>query len=121
MNVSDVVERSAVTERAYLRWLQRGCPHGSPDYDWFEAEQELMREHAARAEAAVAPSVPVTPVASSEPVAAPAKPVAKRSRGRRGSIESSAAPASGNGASSRRRGPASSTKPAASSKRRAAG
>ena len=30
-----------VAERAYFRWLERGCPMGSPDQDWFEAEMDL--------------------------------------------------------------------------------
>lgn len=28
---------------AYQHWLERGCPEGSPDEDWFFAEQELRR------------------------------------------------------------------------------
>ena len=28
---------------AYLHWLERGCPDGSPEEDWFFAEQELRR------------------------------------------------------------------------------
>jgi hypothetical protein len=32
------------TERlAYQLWLERGCPIGSPEQDWFRAE-ELQRE-----------------------------------------------------------------------------
>jgi len=30
-----------VAERAYRRWVERGCPLGSPDQDWFDAEREL--------------------------------------------------------------------------------
>jgi hypothetical protein len=26
---------------AYTLWQARGCPEGSPDIDWFLAEQEL--------------------------------------------------------------------------------
>ena len=26
---------------AYDRWKARGCPHGSPQEDWFHAEEEL--------------------------------------------------------------------------------
>jgi hypothetical protein len=113
---SSVVEQSAINERAYLRWQQRGCPDGSPDYDWFEAEQELLREQATLAAASVAVASP----AASEAGARQPNPAQKRSRGRRGNIETSAEPAAGTGAPTRRRGPASSTKPAAGSKRRAA-
>ena len=33
-----------VAERAYRRWVDRGCPQGSPDEDWFEAERELLSQ-----------------------------------------------------------------------------
>jgi len=30
-----------VADLAYQRWVERGCPQGSADLDWFEAECEL--------------------------------------------------------------------------------
>jgi hypothetical protein len=30
-----------VAERAYLHWIERGCPENSAEEDWFEAEREL--------------------------------------------------------------------------------
>ena len=30
-----------ISARAYQRWHQRGCPDGSPELDWREAEEEL--------------------------------------------------------------------------------
>jgi hypothetical protein len=30
-----------ISARAYDRWHQRGCPDGSPEVDWREAEEEL--------------------------------------------------------------------------------
>ena len=30
---------------AYTLWQQRGCPDGSPDVDWLQAEAELMAKH----------------------------------------------------------------------------
>jgi hypothetical protein len=30
-----------IAERAYQLWLGRGCPQGSPDMDWLQAEQEI--------------------------------------------------------------------------------
>jgi len=30
-----------ISTRAYERWHQRGCPAGSPEVDWREAEDEL--------------------------------------------------------------------------------
>jgi Protein of unknown function (DUF2934) len=41
---SDVPERSMnqdIAKLAYALWQQRGCPYGSPEFDWFEAEQTL--------------------------------------------------------------------------------
>ena len=45
----DSVEESAepeptqdqIAELAYTLWQQRGCPNGSPEVDWQEAEEEL--------------------------------------------------------------------------------
>jgi hypothetical protein len=31
-----------VSELAYQLWFERGCPIGSPDEDWFKAEDELL-------------------------------------------------------------------------------
>ncbi len=30
-----------VAERAYSYWLERGCPEGCPEEDWYRAESEL--------------------------------------------------------------------------------
>lgn len=30
-----------VARRAYQLWLERGCPDGSPEEDWYRAEHEL--------------------------------------------------------------------------------
>jgi hypothetical protein len=38
---SDRTPVSAITKRAYELWLERGCPEGSPDEDWYKAESEL--------------------------------------------------------------------------------
>lgn len=42
-----------IAARAYQRWHERGCPHGTPEEDWHRAEEELRRErsqsHASRA------------------------------------------------------------------------
>ena len=35
------LERGQIETLAYLRWLERGCPFGSPEDDWYRAEQEL--------------------------------------------------------------------------------
>jgi hypothetical protein len=39
---SDSVNRHGlVATRAYRYWEERGCPIGSPEVDWFHAEQKL--------------------------------------------------------------------------------
>ena len=30
-----------VRRTAYRRWQERGCPEGSPEVDWYGAEEEL--------------------------------------------------------------------------------
>ena len=40
-NVSETVGEDAVTALAYQLWQERGCPIGSAQRDWFQAEQEL--------------------------------------------------------------------------------
>jgi hypothetical protein len=30
-----------IEERAHELWEARGCPDGSPEVDWFQAEQEM--------------------------------------------------------------------------------
>jgi hypothetical protein len=34
-------DRSDIAALAYQLWHDRGCPMGSPDEDWFRAEDEL--------------------------------------------------------------------------------
>ena len=31
-----------IASLAHALWQQRGCPEGSPEEDWFRAEQELF-------------------------------------------------------------------------------
>ena len=38
-----------IAEQAYLYWQARGCPEGSPEEDWFRAEQELRKKAASAA------------------------------------------------------------------------
>jgi hypothetical protein len=32
-----------IARLAYALWQQRGCPEGSAEFDWFEAERNLQR------------------------------------------------------------------------------
>jgi hypothetical protein len=50
---SEVPETSTqedIAHLAYALWQQRGCPEGSPEFDWFEAERTLSEpsEHGPR-------------------------------------------------------------------------
>ena len=38
---TSLVSQDEISARAYHRWRQRGCPDGSPEVDWQEAEEEL--------------------------------------------------------------------------------
>ena len=33
-----------IAAMAYQLWIARGCPEGSPEVDWFQAEENLRRE-----------------------------------------------------------------------------
>jgi hypothetical protein len=48
------IEEDLIREKAHELWLERGCPDGTPDEDWYRAE-ELLRE-AAPAESPAEPA-----------------------------------------------------------------
>jgi hypothetical protein len=37
-------DQANIARLAYLHWLERGCPIGSPEKDWSQAEQDLKNE-----------------------------------------------------------------------------
>jgi hypothetical protein len=37
-------DQANIARLAYLRWLERGCPIGSPEEDWSRAEQDLRSD-----------------------------------------------------------------------------
>lgn len=41
---SESSRRHLVQIAAYYLWRQRGCPVGTPEVDWFRAEQELSEQ-----------------------------------------------------------------------------
>jgi len=41
-----VVDSSSIAALAYQLWHARGCPDGSPEIDWFQAERELHNQSA---------------------------------------------------------------------------
>ena len=43
--VFEAPEIGEIRERAYELWLERGCPHGSADQDWHQAESELRAQN----------------------------------------------------------------------------
>ena len=40
------VPQEKIAQRAYEKWMKRGCPQGSDVQDWVEAERELAAEMA---------------------------------------------------------------------------
>jgi len=44
-DTDELARREEVAGRAYRLWQERGSPLGSPDEDWFRAEQEISSEH----------------------------------------------------------------------------
>jgi hypothetical protein len=38
------IPREKIAQRAYEKWLKRGCGHGRDQQDWIEAESELRTE-----------------------------------------------------------------------------
>jgi hypothetical protein len=44
-------DHEAIARLAYSYWEARGCPIGSPEEDWYRAENELRRPIAATAAA----------------------------------------------------------------------
>ena len=40
------IDAREVEERAYQSWIERGCPMGSPEEDWYRAERELIARFA---------------------------------------------------------------------------
>jgi hypothetical protein len=85
-----VVDPSRIRDRAYARWQERGCPEGTAEQDWFEAERELFEQLARetlrppapvlRPPAPSAPRVPVTlPASLAAPRLRPPRPTLKRS------------------------------------------
>ena len=38
------IAQEKIAQRAYEKWLKRGCCHGSDVQDWIEAEAELKAE-----------------------------------------------------------------------------
>jgi hypothetical protein len=48
------IDVQAIRRRAHELWLRRGCPTGTPELDWQQAERELRAEAAPIAASAVA-------------------------------------------------------------------
>ena len=38
------IPQEKIAQRAYEKWLKRGCSHGSDQQDWIDAEAELRAE-----------------------------------------------------------------------------
>jgi len=42
--VTDPRQHKKIARLAYSYWEARGCPLGSPEEDWFRAEEEIRRQ-----------------------------------------------------------------------------
>ena len=49
MSQNAAIDLHAIRQRAHRRWLERGCPTGSAEQDWLDAERELAAESQASA------------------------------------------------------------------------
>lgn len=38
----ETATQESIAIRAYELWQERGCPEGSPEVDWLQAEEELL-------------------------------------------------------------------------------
>jgi hypothetical protein len=41
--ISEPGNQGEISALAYELWTQRGCPLGSPEVDWFRAEEQLKK------------------------------------------------------------------------------
>lgn len=65
---TDTLDRDAIADLAYRLWQQRGCPAGSGERDWYEAEA-LLREQSLRQSAATLETHETAPFAAEPPAA----------------------------------------------------
>jgi Protein of unknown function (DUF2934) len=49
-HLPETSNKQDIAKLAYALWQHRGCPYGTPDFDWFEAERKLRQssEHVSR-------------------------------------------------------------------------
>jgi hypothetical protein len=74
------IPQERIAQRAYEKWCQRGCPHGTDQQDWLEAEAELRAEMAGGRAPHATPSMPQVPGARPTQPATnmPQKPAQRR-------------------------------------------
>jgi hypothetical protein len=71
------IDAQAIRRRAHELWLKRGCPAGTPELDWQQAESELRAEAAlGAAPSTLAQSRAVAPGSEAPPL--PPRPRAPR-------------------------------------------
>jgi hypothetical protein len=70
------IPHEKIAKRAYEKWCQRGCKHGTDQQDWHEAEAELRAEITRGVQAA-------QPMPSSARPAQPAPAMPQKSAQRR--------------------------------------
>jgi len=81
-DVSVELDEEAVRAKAHQLWVERGCPEGTSDEDWYEAER-ILRESGQAAGPAEAPAEPEPasdPRPEPEPAGDPESEPPKRTR-----------------------------------------
>ncbi len=58
------IPHERIAKRAYEKWCKRGCPHGTHQQDWYEAEAELRAEMTGQSVGHASPSMPQHPTAT---------------------------------------------------------
>jgi hypothetical protein len=51
--MAETAQSADIATLAYQLWLARGCPEGSPEVDWYEAERKVRQQSGHSAESQV--------------------------------------------------------------------
>ena len=69
--MNNPVEFKTIENLAYHLWLERGCPHGSPNEDWFLAERELCKDRVDGMSRSGQAPTDATPISATEALRCP--------------------------------------------------
>ncbi len=72
------IPHERIAMRAYEKWCQRGCPQGTHQQDWYEAESELRGEMTGDGRASAATTPPTAARPMPQPASTAPKPAQRR-------------------------------------------